>query len=736
MASKLPINPEVTSTRLVGDSGIPQLGRTNPTTTNLPLGMFDNYGGLQAAIQSKGAQIQRNDTRIQQVKKILSDEYDSLMRVNATNALIDINAKQLVASDEFLKKNPSGDGYAKAMAQSYQQSIENAVSNAPDQRTARLISAQAKVTMLDGVETAMKREKHIKSEYVIANTEKNRQILLQQVMNDPHNANAIKLQYESALLATREFIPDKFASYQQQAMEEFSHAAIVGLIESNPGGALKKLQKETVPGLDVKDKLQLMHYAEHKVKEGEEKAKRAQHIAEQAKEDAQILTSWQLKNLIASGTGSEAMIDAADLTPLQKLKLKHELIIANKANEEKVTAVDKFIGKVAKGEAIIGEEDDVANQAYLRMVDNASEEAKAAGESPKLSCIEKAQIALNMNSDNNVKSLCSDLRNAIQHGSSEDGMDAAMAIKMVQEQNPDIIDKYIDSRDKAYASYMTNNGFLQEKYPDKLKAKHQKALEMLYKNPTKAILEEREHRYKEFLVVNQNHVDHIDRIVRNVIPSSFLGGISKDNWDPVNISRISVDAKEIAREKIMLGMDNPTDVEDAVEAELKTMWGTTRINAKKTGSDLLKRFSDVAGVNPDVSLVAVKLGTGWDEESFMKYPPELMYPQLSIQELHKQANNIIQKAAKLNQDVLGKDTQIKTGKPGTNIIQALIDGEWTDVRVFVDSTSDKKNYSFYYLESDDNVLTRRILTNPRTGIPIRFRFGPPKQKEAEKNANK
>ena len=697
--TQLPMNPEIGSTRLRGDGGsIPQSGAFTPAAAHISLGAFNNYQNIGTGIQTKAAKIQNNNVLVQQAKKILSDEYNSLARTYASNSLISINAEQMAASENYLKSNPSGNGYAAFMSQSYQQSIEREVSNAPDSMTANLISAQANITMMNGIESAVKREKSIKTDYVISQTEQNREVLLQQAYNDPYNAKSLRLQYESALLAVREFIPDKFATYRKDAMEEFTNSMLLGLIDSNPMEALKRLKSEVIPDIQASTKQRLINYAEHRAKEFETKAEIQRRISNEAIKQNELLNYLNMKHIINSGTGSEALIDSVDVSNTQRSILRGDLVKFKETNKKRASEKDKYLEMVYSGSPILGRRNDVANEVFLDVINTISVQRVAEGLSPKISNVEKAKIVIGFNSDNTFKSLCEDMRISITRGTPSEAFDAATAIELINERNPNAI-KDLSSRDFAYASFVLNNSILQGATPYRLDSLHEKALDMFYKSTTDEIIKQREHRYRAF-TRDPNAIKNIADQVSDSDESWFKKTHDK-YWDPINDAKLHIDAKKIAKEKFIAGMESETDVANSTISDLNRTWGFTAINGVK---------------------------------HFMKYPPEKMFPQLSASELRRQASEKIQYLARLHHETLGKNTQIRPGKPGTNIIRALVDDKWVEVPVLVDSVGEK-TYSLYYLEDTDNLLTRRNLTDPSDCSIISFRFGPPRQKGGENADN-
>ncbi|MDR1260823.1 MAG: hypothetical protein LBJ80_00135 [Rickettsiales bacterium] len=734
------ISLEVESTNVKGSAGgVPRLEAVSPATNTISMGGLLTYPGIQAKMNL-------NDTQIAQGRKILSDKYNSLARTYAANSLITINADQVQASTVFLKNNPSANGYAQFMADSYNSSLSREMENAPDSLTRELIESQGKVTIYDGVEAARKKELAIKTDYVLSQTEQNRQVFLQQVYDSPYNANALRLQYESSLLAVREFIPEKFASYRRKALAEFSYSTMTGLIESNPSSALKILKNQKAGGelladLDQDDRQRLVKYADQKIEEIQAKTMRELSILETAQNNKERNTYWDYRYRIESGEGSKAEIEALPIKNQYKAELLHSFRSFEKAQATKEQEINKCLTMRNENQPNLETPEKVVVASYQQVVDEQTANRKAIAQNPGavLSCLEKAKIAMSFRSDKTFDPLCQDIIIALERGSVDEAIDASLAIKLLQQNDAHII-KALDNRYLCMASEVVWKANVQQSVPYKQRDLVEKARDSYLKYSSREDIKQRQLEFNNE-GISQGYLNQVIAGIKDTtwfIPNKVDYEIS--TTDSQLLKR---DAYNSLRNQYVSGLTGDLAAKAAIDT-LKGVWGPSAMNGINRRSILPNQL--VLTMNPPEKVYKMAPDQVEHQAGLLKQDiAEFCVAKLGEKSPIRPIDFPIADKSKAHSYINGIEKKINeskstlhTAKEANHNVYALINDEWVKRKLFLKSqVGNEGHYYAVYFEDEANFLGPHVVVDPTGesgyGSALDITFDP--LEEANANAN-
>jgi hypothetical protein len=640
----------------------------------------------QGVIQADGnAQMQYNQQMAQIGTQILAQKQNGLDRLAATDSLIGINAAMKQAGEEYLKANRSGEGYQSFMTGKYKELADDSIAQAPNNEVKQMLQLHTKAGLLDTYISSYDKEKEVDISYKGSHVEENAQTTLNQLYIDPAKVASLRLQFLDVIAPMQEIAPTEFEGYKRQQLNRFARTYVSGLINKDPAGTVRLLQKEKVDDLKEEDRNTLLHHAIKEVDRRQAHARAEKEAAEKIRHEQQTVNYVTVEDKINAGQiTSEAEIDQVDLGRVQHahaLKYLHDFQReqANKRHTQR-----EMGERLQNGEPLVGYSAEQVNSFYR---DHIRQKREGNPDVP-VTFMDKVRLGESLKSDHSINDLVVDLSKGMEDGSPTDVFNASMAIQYALDKNP----KMIDDLDKKYvymSSYVRSNTIFEGTVLKNIDKIAQRARETFLKNQDKADMENNKIAFNKYMTTH--NYNPITKELSNI----------PDNYK----SAAFTDARRFLEEAFMAGARDSEAMNIAKE-QIQREYSSTNLNGKP-GS---KWFNSTA--------------------SFMKHAPERVYPQ--YQGTHFLRNSMysdIQTIVQENERTFGEHSDVKLMKPlvkkykvkedwhKENLtameipkILVKVDGKWVERQVFIEwAEGTVGKYNLFWLSEEGNFLTKHPL---------------------------
>lgn len=598
--------------------------------------------------------------------------YDN-MEISQSISNVDLSYKQ--ESEKFLNSNPSGKGYTEYITSKYDEITSLALAQSSNVNVQNKLQQIFNIRKADISNNAFQAEKQMYTGYAISTVESNLNSTINALTLNPSQVSSLSVEYNQQVESMQNILSaSEFEKFRAQKQETFLYSYGLGLIKNNPVDAISLVAgSEFQKGLSPKLFNNLQKQAELELKHQQYKANESEIMLQKAIAHEHLSTFHKMQVGIDLGSVSEGDIVASDLEDVYKHKLLKQLnnYHSKKTKENEVnTLIDECIkNNVNNFNLTPNDKSKYLNQYFS----NEDEKRLASGEKVQTICekihfLQEHQIVF----DQPYLPIKNEIFNTIHFSNEPDKiMDACIALS---DTNIPAI-KGVDQNLIDFANLAVTSFVGTKKLDEVIKLRDT----FLFKDKNPSFIKEFKKINTEVFNSTYDEDDKINKVLNNIYDSDVA---NTKNYRGKNWFLFTKDF-ESPDKQLLNNMIYNTFKRTYIQTGSETI--AQSIAAKQVGNivkynQLSKRYE----INPPTPQ-----NTGLSEEKI----EQIFYKFLS-------------KIAKENNTESVNDT-IRIPNP---------DGSKVDKKIYLESVDlMSPRYSFYYLEDEDNPLSREYLYDSKGG---------------------
>jgi hypothetical protein len=641
---------------------------------------------------------------------------EGLNRTLFNNAIITATENTVNASEEWIKQNPTGKGYAKYLTNFWTDQIRESSKNAPNREIAEMINFHGEVTLKNMIVSSIDKEKELITDYQLGMYEENTHTLLGQVLKIPENFPSLELQYNQQIEAMKEILmPRKFAHLKIKALDDLGKTYGIALVEKNPYAALNVIQNGGIKNISVATTTFLTSHARHAITAQEALHQRQDKLKQHTEAMTSFLKELELSNRTEIGSAALPDYDVAEISSGQKQNLQQLYGEINERSTKFLSTQAEILSKVRQSTPLLGYSNDEVNFAYRQMVNH----QKGKNPDAEFTTFDKTTLALRMETDEQINDLTQDIRHDLEHSKNpQEVHQAARSVQLALSNNPKILGgENFAKKYEAFASFVTSQATYEGTQNKNLADIVKVGREMFFSTDSLKIKEMGEHNFRAWRRQNNDVYTKIieGEVTRDGVLKRFFG---RGTIVPETMkAELLIDTQRELHNAFLAGADDETAVK-TTQAWLKRNYHPTRLNASKDSNPVL-----------------------------MKGAPELLYPSLKNKPFFRNTMfGVAQEIIRENMKAFGENSLVKleeniidAPKDGSDLVNnTLTHGKVCEAMVKIGDKYEKRQlwlekdeysenkYALYWLHNQNNLFTRRYLKYSNDFVKSSFSFIPPK----------
>ena len=603
------------------------------------------------------------------------------------DALIsDVNTKYQVKLEEFNEQNSSGRGFTEYATQTYSQLIQEAADNAQTAEVSQEIRALGYANMKGIANSAVQQENKRFVAYATSEAQKHLEIKYNQIQNDPDRFEGLSAEATATVNNLDGVIPaSKLAEFREHTKQNLFMSYGMGLVRKNPDQAGDFLKNDLfASNLSHENYNKLINFAEQKKKDKETRDYRRQKLLDNQQNANSKLEEPNVDIGIQTGTVGLADIEANEiLTPQAKQNKRRKWYEFNKERLLQQKAYDDMDAIWAVNGDISVIEPKYQQARYADMVRSKTAElagsSSISGETKLLKYSDKAVMSTLFSA--HLPELQTDLENGIRHGSTNDKMDAAVAMNFLMSNHPGVL-KNVNQKYVNFVKEVTERNIEGANLEEIVKL-----AETRYLDESK-VAEVKDLTRKANLAVSRTRLNKFYDNYFNSREASRL--FVRPDIVLTDRAQFEKDMNYEIRAASFSGAPQPTDAQRIAAARMKDYW-------KVVGNKLVRNPPNI--VNSTLSEIGIKNKFAIGVRNIVEKLPKDSGVQLT--------NPIIKEVNHPN-DLYNKDLSLNE-KP---IIGIKIDGNIVERSVEYDSVNQEAGLYKLFVYIDENRLFKQYLPNP------------------------
>jgi len=613
--------------------------------------------------------------------------YDNL---ESTSAMVLVNEKINRDSREFKESNPSGKGYQQYITEQYKKYTDEAMANASNPTVSQNLQMFTMKGMVDWANKSFKEEATLRTSYAFRETDKNNQILLNNIHINPDNFGSLFEQYKASVNTMSGILPKgQFETYQADAYHNAIYAYGLGLIEKDPHQAKELLKGDVfVNGLPADKFSNLSRHADVAIRSEESNRRLVAAIADRNEKAHQDVNTAKLDGLIEAGAASHKTIDEFDISDTQRERAYNKLAKYERQQEEKQKDQVEISTRVSEGTPLTG----ISEQAQVEYYRNAVRQMRQSNPDNPPTIMDKAMVATNMKATAQIDDLVADIQQIMSNGTASEAVQAAFALNYLRDTNVITIGK-IGSEYKYFADEVERNAIFEGSEAKNAQVVVDNARGLYFSPVTEQTIKDHKAAYSQYTENGK-----LKGVINEIVDDFTTEGFIRKTIHPSMERSIRSDAERLLQEAFMAGARGD-DAKRSVMNSLKRTYTSTDINGSP---------------------------------QYMKFAPEAMYPQ--YRDTHFIKNNYAESVQSLV-DAASKNSSVYTGTPvrlknplirqyadpnrkfqtdlttgNVPVIEADIDGKWEAREVYIEPAPHQiGTYNAYFLYENGKFMTKRYL---------------------------
>jgi hypothetical protein len=638
-----------------GRTQIPALEKISPSTAQLapiePVAL-----GVR--------EIQYNMSTSDRAIKEIASLQISLNYVQAGLQMTDITNQKNKMSQDFLKSNPTGEGYTKFMTDGYTSMVRNKIDNAPNREIGDYLQQYLNSSLPHVIDSSLKKEISVKKNFGISNGDKNKNVLLTQLVEHPNDWWEIKEQYSYCLTSMKGFLPpDEYEKYTSESWNDFGKILGEVMIGQNPDSALKFFKSGKLEGMVNGSTL----IGLVKAAETQQEAVKRRHLLDlkiqnHSERIDKCLDRIGLRGATINGNITSIDIDSTKLSERTKAELQNYTKYSVSLKTREADRQNEIAELYLNGQPLEGYTQKEVNDFYDTIRLRKAIEVELT-EGRKLTNEEKAAIVIHGNFNQTIHSLTRDLAIDLERGSPEEARSAAFAIEMIHRAN---CTKSIDSLDlkhEAMASQISHEAVYSNSDSKKLGelvSNVRRETSVPYSND---IIKMRDTAYKRYLPDKNNLWSQISPDTRGLLERSSTPG-----------EQLLFQAQMELRDAFREGLKGSAALA-LMNKRLALRWGATDLN-RPFDEHWYKQDDKFIMLDPPEKVLPEYASTPWLKNEFFE----------SCELLTKAASKggVVRLKRPLIKEYSSDDEKLKKSLVSTKypIIEVNIGGKWQNRRLW------------------------------------------------------